>query len=109
MVFANRFTVEDKINALERWILVQSYIYYELNDNVVADEIYNVDTQQLLELRERYPDTFESSRYYPYFYDFESGTGFNLIDRVKKQDSNLYLRIVEDASIALDLYKRKGA
>lgn len=107
MIFNNpNFTIQDKIELLERSILVHSYIYYELNENVLADYKYDRNTRQLLSLKREYPDIFKKSRYFEYFTDFESGTGFDLMSRVKK-DSNLYFKIARDATLTVRYKKEK--
>lgn len=102
MIFNNPdFTVQEKIELLERSILVHSYIYYELNENVLADYKYDHNTRQLLALKRDYPDVFKKSRYYRYFDNFESGTGFDLVSRIKKDGEGLYFRIARDAYLAV--------
>ena len=100
MIFNPDFTIQEKIETLQRWILVHSYIYYEMDTNVVSDHVYNSNTQQLLKFRKDYPEVYEQSRYYPYFDDFESGTGFDLMYRVK-DDPELHVKIRRDAEHAI--------
>lgn len=87
MTFKDNFTIKDRIELLERWVLVQSYIYYELNDNVSSDFNYDNNVRQLVELMQAHPDEFQLSRYYPYFDDFDPDctSGFNLLQKVKKK------------------------
>ena len=51
MNFSKPFTDKEKIQLLQRSILVASYVYYELNDNIQADRTYEMNTVQLLELK----------------------------------------------------------
>ena len=39
------YTVE-RINLLERWILVQSFAYYELDENIAADSVYDAGSEE---------------------------------------------------------------
>lgn len=78
MNFPETFSVTERIDLLERWIIVTSYIYYELDDCVISDHTYNRNTQMLLDYIRTNPEAFERSRYYEYFKDFQSGTGYDL-------------------------------
>lgn len=96
------FTDKEKIQLLQRSILVASYVYYELNDNFQSDRTYEMNTRQLLELKKSNPEAWERSRYRRYFDNFESGTGFDLMYRVRK-NKNLFQKIVRDGNLALGL------
>lgn len=109
------FTALEKIQLLQRWILVQSYCYYELNDNVASDFDYDANARQLADLKMRYPEEFERSRYYEYFHDYcseEDGTvntsGFDLLERVRKKDKDLHRRLFMDATMALETKHRRS-
>lgn len=109
MRFNQPFNVVEKIQLLQRWILVQSFAYYELNDNIASDFMYDTNARQLAELKKEYPEDFKRSRYYDYFHDYCSdvdGTvntsGFDLLERVRKNDERLYRYIWMDATMALD-------
>lgn len=107
MTFPNPdWTIKDKIELLERAILVDSYAYYELNENLLADYQYDRNTRQLLEFKELYPEEFKKSRYHRYFDNFESGTGFDLTSRIRK-NRKLYNKISRDAHVALNLKRKR--
>lgn len=111
MKFNQPFNIVEKIQLLQRWILVQSFAYYELNNNIATDFQYDANARQLEELSKQYPDEFEQSRYYDYFYDFydsdeHATSGFDLLERVRKKDKDLYHRLHMDAANALDLKRR---
>lgn len=99
---SKNFTDKEKIQLLQRSILVNSYAYYELNENILADYQYDANTRQLLELKKTNPEAYQKSRYRRYFDNFESGTGFDLTSRLRK-NRNLYERVVRDAHLALRL------
>lgn len=96
------FTDKEKIQLLQRSILVDSYVYYELNENLLADPNYDANTRQLLVLKKSNPEAYEKSRYNRYFANFESGTGFDLMYKVRK-NKNLFQKIVRDGNLALEL------
>lgn len=110
MKFHIPYTIVEKIQLLQRWILVQSFSYYELNDTITSDFQYDSNAKQLAELRNQYPDEFKRSKYYPYFHDYCSdvdGTvntsGFDLLERLRKTDKDMYRRVWMDAVWALEL------
>jgi hypothetical protein len=98
------FTDLQKIQLLQRSILVNSYAYYELNENILSDYQYDMNTRQLLELKKSNPEAYQKSRYRKYFNDFESGTGFDLTDRLRS-NRKLYQNVARDAHLALRLKK----
>lgn len=109
------FTIVDKINLLQRSILVNSFAYYELDNNLLSDFQYDANAMQLAELKKQYPEEFARSRYHPYFYDYCSEddgahytSGFDLLDRVKKKDKDLYRRLHIDASWALETKQERN-
>lgn len=108
MIFSKPFTDLEKIQLLERSILVNSYAYYELNENLLSDYQYDRNTRQLLELKNAAPEDFKKSRYYKYFNNFESGTGFDLAGRLKK-DKELFKIVSHDAHLALKLKHERQA
>lgn len=102
MNFSKPFTDLEKIQLLQRSILVNSYAYYELDRNILADYEYDRNTRQLLALKESNPEAWRQSRYFNYFNNFESGTGFDLSSRMKR-DKMLYKQVFHDAHLALKL------
>lgn len=94
------FTDKEKIQLLQRSILVASYVYYELDNNIQADRTYEMNTRQLLELKKSNPEAWRKSRYYKYFDNFESGTGFDLMYRIR-DNKKLFRTIVRDGNFAL--------
>lgn len=108
------FTIVDQIQLLQRWILVQSFAYYELNENIASDFKYDENAMQLTELIRSYPDEAARSRYYIYFYDYcgddetHYTSGFDLLERVRKKDKTMYKRLRMDATNALHLKQMRG-
>lgn len=116
MKFHKPFNAVEKIQLLQRSILVNSFAYYELNENILADHVYDANAKQLADLKKQYPEEFKRSRYYEYFYDYCSEednvhytSGFDLLERVRKTDKQLYRYLHIDAAMALDLkWRRSG-
>lgn len=106
MKYSRPFTISEQIQLLQRSILVNSFAYYELNENILADHQYDGNCKQLVRLMTEHPDMAKRSRYHGYFHDFTGETGFHLIGRVREKDSELYRWLWMDAVFALD-NKRK--
>lgn len=71
----------NKINRRERQILVHSYLYYELNENLIQDYQYDNIAKDLASLIKKYPDNFKKSVYYEIFKGFgQDGcySGYNI-------------------------------
>lgn len=115
MKFDIPFTITEQIQLLQRSILVQSFAYYELNENILTDFQYDANARQLAELKKKYPDEYSRSRYYEYFKDFcsedngtYSTTGFDLLEHVRKTNNQLYRYLHMDAVMAIDQQQKRG-
>lgn len=110
MKFHKPFNIVEKIQLLQRWILVQSFAYYELNENIASDFKYDENALQLTSLMREYPEEARRSRYHEYFKDYSSSgdedthytSAFDLIERVRKTDYRLYRYLHMDAAMALE-------
>lgn len=72
-------TNQEYIDFLQRFIIVHSYIYYELSDNIISDKEYDERAKELVEYKNKYPDPWKSSMYYKQFGDdYNGATGFTL-------------------------------
>lgn len=114
MKFHKPFNNVEKIQLLQRSILVNSFAYYVLDSNILTDFQYDANAMQLAELKKNYPEEFGRSKYYEYFYDYcqdddvHYTSGFDLLERVRKLDSDLYKKLHIDAAMALDLKQKYG-
>lgn len=88
------FSNRQKISLLQRWIIVQSYLYYELNETIVSDFMFDANCKQLVEMMAKYPRSNRESDYYYAFKDFDGSTGFHLMSRLTKKDSEWIKKIV---------------
>ena len=107
MKFSQPFTILEQIQLLQRSILVASYAYYELNDNLLSDFDYDANALQLINLMKEYPKEAKKSRYHKYFHDYcpssndiHYTSGFDLIARLQKNKS-MYKIVSHDAHLAL--------
>lgn len=115
MKFHQPFSIVERIQLLQRSILVNSFAYYELDSNILSDFQYDNNAKQLAELKREYPEEFKRSRYYPYFSDYCSEddnahytSGFDLLERVRVRDKDLYRHLHIDAMLALDMKSKRG-
>lgn len=109
MKFSEGMTAKEKIEALERYILVHCMLYYHMNETLISDEIFDKYSRLLAKKLQKIGENKIASTQYGYvFYDFDGTTGFDLIDRLNKSDRR---RIKQIASFALRLSKStpKGA
>lgn len=115
MKFRIPYNATQKIQLLQRWIMVQSFAYYVLDSNIASDFAYDANAMQLTELMKNNPEEADRSRYSEYFYDYcpteedvHYTSGFDLLERVRRADAKLYRYIHIDAALALDLKQKYG-
>ena len=107
MKFPENWTTVDKLNRLERMVLLHSIIYYQLNENILPDQKYDKITRLLARKVEQYKDTktLQKTMYGYIFKDYTDGsTGFYLVSKLKKKDKE-YLEIL--ATHVLKQYKEQ--
>ena len=113
MKYSRPFNIVERIQLLERSILVNSFAYYILDGNILSDFQYDANARQLADLKKDHPEEFRRSRYYEYFHDFcsDDGTtntsGFDLLHKIQKKDPELYRFIHMDAALALKLKEER--
>lgn len=87
-------STQDYMDFLQRFILVHSYIYYELNNNVISDKRYDEKSKTLVRLKNQYPELWKSSMYYKQFGDdYNGATGFTLFYDLSKAEKDKIRRI----------------
>ena len=86
-------TIQDKIDFLQRFIIVHSYIYYELNNNVISDREYDLRAKELVKYKNEYPELWKTSEYYKQFGDdYNGATGFTLYLGLNKKQQEKILK-----------------
>lgn len=68
-------TIKEKIKQRRRQMLVHSYIYYELNDNIVPDSKWAKWAKELEELQKNYPEESASVEYADMFEGWDGSSG----------------------------------
>lgn len=86
--FPDSFTLMDKINFLERSIIIASIAYYDLDYNIMSDYKYDGISKQLVELYKEKDYNVNEDMYHYCFYDFDGTTGFDLRDRLTPKDND---------------------
>ena len=59
-------------------LLVHSYIYYDLNNNLISDDIWSRWAKELVQLQKDYPKIASRVDYHEAFVGFDGSTGFDL-------------------------------
>lgn len=89
-----KLSTQEYIDFLQRFILVHSYIYYELNNNVITDKFYDEKSKDLVRYKNEYPDLWRKSMYYKQFKDdYNGATGFTLFYDLDKSEQDKIRRI----------------
>lgn len=92
MNFKNPYlSMGEKIDLLQRWILIHSIIYYELDDNIVSDVLFDYNSQHLMTYKKSHPEEYAKSKYHDVFKDFDGCTGFDLFRRLPTIHQHKYL------------------
>ena len=76
-----KMTDSDIIALIERrrrQILVHSYIYYEMNSNIISDNKWSEWAVELAKLQETYPTLSKQAALSSEFYNFDPSTGMDL-------------------------------
>lgn len=83
------------IDALQRYIIVHSYIYYECNNNVISDREYDMMARKLADYKNEHPELWKNSEYYKQFGDDYTGaTGFTLYHDLDEHQKKIIRSIV---------------
>ncbi|OMI07677.1 hypothetical protein BVL54_19830 [Bacillus paralicheniformis] len=70
--------VKELIYRRRRQILVHSFLYYQLNTNVIDDHKFDRWSRELAELQDKYPEESKAAGYYEGFKDFDGSSGYDL-------------------------------
>lgn len=90
----SNLSTQEYIDFLQRFILVHSYIYYELNNNVITDKFYDEKSKELVRYKNKYPELWQKSMYYKQFKDdYNGATGFTLFYDLGKSEQDKIRRI----------------
>lgn len=84
-------TMEEKIKQRRLQMLVHSYIYYELNKNIIDDTTWDKWAMELVQLQRENPIASKKADYYEQFKDWDGSTGafLKFDDKTKKRAERL--------------------
>lgn len=83
-------TTQEYIDFLQRYIIVHSYIYYHLDNNVISDREYDLKARELTRYKNEYPELWKSSMYYKQFGDdYNGATGFTLYEDLNDKQKEI--------------------
>lgn len=57
---------------------MHSFLYYQLNENIIDDHTFDYWSKELVELQEKYPDIADECVYAEEFKSFDGSSGFDL-------------------------------
>jgi hypothetical protein len=72
------FMMIELINRRQQQILVHSYLYYQLDTNLISDFTYDMWCKELAQLKITHPEEFSRSLHADGFKDFDGSSGFDL-------------------------------
>lgn len=104
MNFGNPYwSMQTKIELLEKWILVHSYLYYEEDNGIVPDAMFDNNCRQLRAYCRANRSDFQKSKYYRAFGEYiaqESNSGYWLYKKLNYKEKAIIRR---DAMICANM------
>ncbi|MGG0487216.1 hypothetical protein ABEY65_28100 [Priestia aryabhattai] len=68
----------EKMNRRQRQLLVHSFLYYQLNENIIDDSTFDLWSKELADLMAAHPKISEKSAYFEGFKTFDGSSGYDL-------------------------------
>ena len=87
-------TVAEKIRQRRRQMLVHSFLYYELDSNIIDDHTWSMWGVELAELQKKYPKESAEVEYADLFSDWDGSSGAHLVydEKIKSIAYRLYCK-----------------
>lgn len=82
--FPRRWSIKDKVEFLQRKVIINSILYYYRDTNFISDNQFDEISAYLVNLQSQID--IEETMYGYIFYDFDGTTGFHLYDRLTEND-----------------------
>ena len=99
----SKLTNLERCSFLQRKIIINSIIYYELNESLMSDQKFDKMCRSLLK-GIQHTKNYQRSDYFYVFYDFDGSTGFHLYHRLEDDDKEYLMHL---AKHVLRLAKRE--
>lgn len=88
-------TTQQYIDYLQRYIILHSYIYYELNSNSISDKKYDEKAKELVKYKNNYPELWKKSMYYKQFgNEYNGATGFTLYHDLDEHQKSIIKSLI---------------
>lgn len=94
--FPSVWSMLDKIDYLQKMILVNSALYYKYDTNALTDHQYDSISEQLVQYMDEYPLSKRISKYAYVFDTYDGTTGFHLVDSLEPDDYYCVMLSVEN-------------
>lgn len=99
-------TISEKIRQRRRQMYVHSYLYYEMNQNIVSDHVWAKWAKELAELQAKYPKESSEVEYYEDFKDWDGSSGaFLNFPDFSKTVAHRLLKLSKSNNIKADFEK----
>ena len=89
-----KLTNLERCSFLQRKIIINSIIYYELDESLMSDQQFDKMCRNLLK-GIQYTKNYERSDYFYVFYDFDGSTGFHLYHRLENDDKEYLMHLAK--------------
>lgn len=73
-----RERIKELITRRRKQLTVHSFIYYQLNDSIISDHLFDKWCNELVELQTQYPDIAKEAPLAEEFKEFDGSTGYDL-------------------------------
>lgn len=93
--FSDDWSILDKIDYLQKMILVNSALYYKYDTNSLSDYEYDSISEQLVSYMNEYPESRRKSKYAYVFDTYDGTTGFHLVNNLDPEDYRIVILTVE--------------
>lgn len=91
MKFKEDMTALEKVSTMQRYILIHSCLYYEIDSSVITDKEYDKAAYGLVEMQKEV--SVSDTDYGNIFIGFDGTTGFDLFGKLNEVDKEKIRRI----------------
>lgn len=75
MYSGNELKIAELIQRRRLQLLIHSYLYYELDTNIIDDKKWDTWARELVDLQKQYPELSNNVSYFEEFRDWDASTG----------------------------------
>ncbi len=99
-----KYTPEEKMTIMNKrcwWVVLHSFLYYELDTNIISDAVFDRNAKKLKAFLDKNPKLFKKSEYYYCMHDFNGKTGFEIPGRLTDKHKE---KAIDIAKFVLHVY-----